>query len=186
MTARPSTRTLLLGSRFTAPFIMAGCAFVAYQWWGGGGQGIIGLLAIGLFLASAKAVFTVAAYRRWRVDWEGMSPQAQVRKPGRRVLASLLALAAIPALLIYAGQPVAPAALHDSITPVTTASLTFAWLLIAGRLLWMVRPKAQARRKQPTPLVLVAIKRPLLPVPTIRDAYQRLPPYCQQLLRGQA
>jgi len=183
---RPGLRTMLLGSRFTGPVIIAVCAYVAFAWWTGGGHRIIGLIALGLAVASLRAIATCAAYRKWSKDWEGMSPQAKAGKPRNTVMPSVVASVAIPALLTYAHQSSAPALLQSSLTPLTLAGGLLAWLLIVFRLLWVLRPKAEKGRQQPTPLVTIAVKRPALPAPDLRGAYQRLPAYCQTLLKGSA
>ena len=189
MTARPDMRTMLLGSRFTAPLIMAGCTYVTYRWWEGGGHGIIGLIAIGLFIASAKAMNSVAVYRRWRADWDGMSLQGQTkdRKAHSRgiAIAKLLAGAVVTLVAMFAclGTPPFELGGWQLLTAEGGGALAFA--LILGRLICLVWPPRR-RRQQPTQLVSVAIERPVRPVTTIRDAYKRLPGYCLQLLKGQA
>ncbi len=68
---RPGFRTLLLGSRFTAPPIMLGSAWYTWQWWQAGGPNNIGLLTIALFVLSARSLAQVLAHRKWRADWQG-------------------------------------------------------------------------------------------------------------------
>ena len=177
----PNLRTVLLGSRFTAPPIMLLCAFITYRWWVDGGQGILGLLMIGLFLASVKAASEVGAYRRWRADWEAMSPHQRPR--GLRLrpapLALLMGIVAVSAGLLLACQPGAPPELHRWMV----------WIAIVSAALILVRfmrwrwPWGQRERLA---LVAVAVRGPVVHVPSIQGCYQRLPSYCQQLLEGRS
>ena len=185
MSQRPGLRTLLFGSYFTAPVIMAGSALYTWHWWAAGGPDNTGLVAIGLFLVSAKALSKVAAYKRWRADWEAMSPDAKPKrfKFGAGTVAQVLAIILAGIVGLYASSPDAPPELHGWIVLCAVATLALVALVMAFRLLRRVWPK---RRQRPTPLASVVVQRPVLPVPTIREAYQHLPDYCLQLLKRQA
>jgi len=183
----PSARTQLLGNRFVAPLIMAGCAYTVYRWWEEGGHGILGILAIALLIACAKAMTSVASYRRWRADWEGMSPNPS-RKPVRwspaKVIA-LLGLAVASGVCCYGLQPDPSSELLGFGIFAVIGCLAFALALVVAGILWRLRPRTP-RRQQPKPFVSVAIQTPMQSVATIREAYQRLPAYCHQLLKGKA
>jgi len=182
---RPGMRTMLLGSRFTAPFIMMGCVDVAYRWWEAGGQSILGLLAIALFFASAKAAGDTAAYRQWRADWRGMTGASTARRKLRpATVATLVALAMVGAAVAVASQLDLSPAAHDWLVLGAIVCALLGAVLMLGRITWLIWPRR--RRPKPTPLVSVAVHAAAVPVPTIRDAYQRLPDYCLQLLKGQA
>jgi len=180
---RPGLRTMLLGSRFTAPPIMAGCAYVAYQWWVDGGHGIIGLLAAALFIASAKALNTVLAYRRWRADWDAMSSDTPRKGAKPRPVLGLLGIAAVLTGYLWACYDDLPGQLQAWLAIGIAFCLASATALSVARLLRKAWPRRRQKDDPPT-LVSVAVKRSAFAVPTVQACYQRLPDYCLRLLQS--
>lgn len=65
-------------------------------------------------------------------------------------------------------------------------SFALGWMIVGFALMGIVLLAKRLRRGRAkatgTDLATVVIRRPLLSVPSLEDAYRRLPPYCQQLL----
>jgi hypothetical protein len=178
---RPGLRTLLLGSRLTAPPIMLGSAYVTYRWWESGGYGLLGFVAIALFLASLKAMGQVAAYRRWRADWRAMSPQGAGRswRLNPATIASILVSILVGLGMIWVTGSDAPAPLRGNFEPMAVGLALFGIALVVGRAVWT---RWRRRRDGALSTVTLAIRGPVLRAPSLGACYRRLPPYCQQLI----
>ena len=125
-----------------------------------------------------------ASTGRGKAAWDGMAehPPRRAAKPGRIVgviaVAALTLMAYVrPQLLAYAAGYAVGWTRHQPWL------LGLLGLLALGVLVQFVR--CFPRRPKPAKPVSV-IARPILPVPTLADAYRALPPYCQALLRGRA
>ena len=184
MSQPPDLRTLLLGSRFTGPLIVAGCAFVTYRWWEAGGQGIIGILAMALCIASARAMARVSAHRRWQAQWQAMTPGATNKRPKRGPvrIATVVGLCLVLAAVMVATQLPLSTSAHDWLVTDAIGCAVLVVGLLLVRLVW----RHWRRKPKAMPLVSVAVKRAGRRVPTVRGCYQNLPPYCQYLLKGRA
>lgn len=178
---RPGLGTLLLGSRLTAPPIILGSAYVTYRWWESGGYGLLGFVAIALFLASLRAMGQVAAYRRWRADWRAMSPPGAGRnwRLNPSAIASILVAILVGLGTIWATGPDAPEQLRGNFEPMAVGLALFGIALVGGRALWR---RWLRRRDGALPTVTLAIRGPVLRAPSLGACYRRLPPYCQPLL----
>lgn len=143
------------------------------------------VVAAGLSVAAVmKADAEVKAHANWVRDWDAMAgappPHRSVRHTIEFIVGVLIALPLI-SLLLYAGQ-------HGGSQAVTGVFLVLGGpiLGLAGLVqLWRWVRRGRAKRTGWVQPVTIAIKHPLLPVPSLKGAYQTLPPYCQQLLRGQ-
>lgn len=186
----PSFRTWLLGSPFTAPFVIGGAGWYSWQWWQAGGPDNTGIITLALMGFSAKAAYEVAAYRRWRADWRRMSPN-QSEKRYCTVLAPWLAIVgiiAVGAMTLWASTPDAPTQVRSSAAPlaVVAAMLGIALIILrllarAMRYLWT---RWRGQRQGRMQAVTLVIKRPILRAPSIPTCYRRLPPYAKMLLQG--
>lgn len=179
---RPGLRTLVLGSRLTAPPILLGSGWYAWHWWQAGGVDNTGLIAIVLFVVSAKATTEMAAYRQWRADWRAMATGGETRnwRPKPTTIASLVGLLLIGVGMVWAQSPDAPAGLRDHLAPLAVGCAALAVLLILGRLVWRFWP----RRRGKMPVVTLVNGGPIHRPLSIRACYRRLPPHCQTLLKG--
>ncbi|WP_408591820.1 hypothetical protein [Novosphingobium sp.] len=183
---RPGLRTLLLGSRLTAPPIFLGSAWYTWHWWQAGGPDNTGIATIALMLLSAKAASNVAAYRQWRADWRAMGPQgAPAARPVIRpqTIVAILGIVLTGLLALWLARPEATAQEHAALGLLTLGGGAAAMLLVAIRLIRML---PWPRRRARLPVVTIAIRRPVLRVPSIRGCYRRLPPYAKQLLKGRS
>ncbi len=127
---------------------------------------------------SLKANQQVAAYKAWKRAWDSMAPDAP---PRQRRSQRGLAIALIGLLTAYLAltqdQPG-----HGLALGWMAAVAIVAVIVMTARVLFR-RIRRAAPRKAAT--VRICVTKPLLPVPSLRDAYVALPPYCQQLLGNQ-
>lgn len=181
----PNFHTRIMGSRLVAPVIMTTSAFVTYVWWAQGCQDIVGFLTIGLFAASANAMKEVANYRRWQQEWDAMVPgeiAAKQRRQRAFIGTAIIAIIAFAGIML-ASRPEAAPYLHEWGMPLTVGGVL---LGAAWRVICFLRWALYLSRRNRSPLVAVAVKRPVANVPSLQTAYQRLPSYCQPLLKGRS
>lgn len=174
----PSFRTWLLGSRFTAPFIILGCAYHTSQWWQAGTPDNSGIVTLALLFLSAKAAYTVAAHRRWRADWQAMG--GQTSRPSRAE--RLLKLALLLGVIGFGAAYLVPEALplmRDWIALVVGVGLLLGLARLILRLVGRCWPRRQQAKIQP---VAIAVRRPVRRPISMASCYRRLPPYCKLLL----
>ncbi|ESQ82996.1 hypothetical protein [Asticcacaulis benevestitus] len=181
----PDLNTRIMGSRLVAPVVMATSAFITYLWWVDGCQNMLGIFMICIFAASANAMKQVAAYREWQQAWDAMVPGeiAAKRRKQRAFIGTLIVAILAFGGIMLASRPAAAPYLHEWGMPLIVVGglLGAAWLVI--RLLWWVWSRWRRHRSL---LVAVAVKRPVVHVPSLQTAYQRLPSYCQPLLKGRS
>jgi len=178
---RPSSRTMLLGSPILAAPVTLLAISTLYVSWLGGSEGTsLGPCGFAILAATARAAREAAAYRQWQAEWDAMGDGPRVRKVtlGRFLGAVAIAVLLLigygqPSLLAYGLGYVLGWASHQ---PWLLAGLGVVVLAVVARVIrrWPHRPRAVK------PVTVVA--RPILPVPSIADAYARLPDYCQRLL----
>ena len=172
----PNFHTRVLGSRLVAPVVLAVSAFVTYLWWSNGCEGYLGLFTMILFAAAGQAMKQVAAYRQWAKDWASLAPPDQRQKP--KAMPLVLAGAAILFVLYLAGLPSSQLHAWAKPMPGVVACVVALALLHALWRFWRRQQQAKSR------LVAVAVRGPVRPVASLPEAYQRLPDYCQHLLKG--
>jgi len=142
----------------------------------------LGLVAIAIMSWATKAHGEVHEYRQWKAAWDGMAPAAAVSpvpKPAKMFPLMLIVAATAIYLMANLDQP--------------GFRFALAWLLGGAMLLAIVALVRKAMRRAPRAArrtreadanpVAVVVKRPLLPVPDLTNAYGALPPHCLKLLR---
>jgi O-antigen/teichoic acid export membrane protein len=135
------------------------------------------VLAVMLAGWSLNANEVMARYKAWQRAWNSMAPARprSVAIPWRK----LGAVVAIALPILYLGahpeRPGYSMALGGLI-------IGLLGLLLARLWQWVRHRKGRAR--QGDELVRVTVRRPLLPVPSLAQAYAALPDYCQHVLQG--
>ncbi|MGB3927803.1 MAG: hypothetical protein WBL20_02460 [Sphingobium sp.] len=138
------------------------------------------IMAAAAFMIGApvmRAYEQCEAYRIWRGTWNAMAGQTRKRRNVLRPLTGAVALAAIGLYLV---------ATLDRTDTQNAIGVMLVWLIgvgvfFAGRSLW--RKKRAAKQAKDDP-VTVCVRTPLLPVPTLQQAYAALPAHCWVVLGG--
>jgi len=155
----------------------AGVCWLLYQW--ALDHGIWPLVvAAGLFLTAVmNADERVKAYRAWQREWEAMAGLPPPRRKWPQVVAALIAFPVL-VLLVYADQHGGSYALLGVLLVLGGPVILLALLVWLCRWFWRLRGRRPGRTRP----VIVAIKRPLVPVLSLGAAYLALPDYCQRIL----
>jgi len=171
---RPPFKTRIIGHPGIAgPVTLAsGIATVAGLY---NGSAVPLFIAAPVAMAVLKANEQVVAWRRWSAEWEAMAPNPSRKRTRMR---DVLVLVAIIAAVITTMQ-------MDSDTRQMAATI-IGLLVGVGAILFVlhktVRWISARRRHRAGPFTVTVIGRPVMPVPSLHDAYRALPPYCQALL----
>jgi hypothetical protein len=181
---RPNFHTMLLGHPVVAApaALCAGTVlFLAYR--DGDAPGI-GLLAALMLAATGKASQEAGAYRQWKAEWDAMADGSAPRTQENPILGALLWCA-----LVAGAWFLWPDATHHLVhhTLGWVGRHPTIWLIPALFVLSILvrclrRHRNRTRRAAPVKVVA----RPLLPVPSIADAYKALPDYAKHLIGGQS
>lgn len=177
----PSLSARIIGSVFVGPVILAISGYIIFLWLRAGAEGVFGYLTIALFIAVANTMKEVAAYRKWEADWESMAPgerERRLRKRNTMIGTALIAVAAF-AILAMLSSPATDGHRREwgQIALVAVGALYAAWML------WrFLRWLFSRRHSDRSGLVVVAVRKRLVPVVGLSTAYQRLPDYCRTLL----
>ncbi|EQB16945.1 hypothetical protein [Sphingobium lactosutens] len=139
------------------------------------------LAAIALFFGAP----VMRAYERreewlaWRKAWNAMSGQQPPRR--RRFVKPLTGLMVVAAAALYL------VATLDRTDSQTVLAISLLWMVgvvafFAGRGLW--RRLRRTRRATAGELVKVCVRKPLLRVPSLQQAYAALPDHCRAVMGG--
>lgn len=182
----PSLRTWLLGSRFTAPLILLGCAYHTWQWWQAGGMDNTGYFTLILLGVSAKAAHEVHSYRQWQAAWRAMAPGGYLPRwrPRPATIVAILGILAVGLLLVGTGNAAPSAQTQHAMMPIVILCAMTGMALLLSCAFYRLRARMGQRRQARLPVVALAIRRPIRRLISIRACYRRLPPYCQTLLRS--
>ncbi|WCT74283.1 hypothetical protein PQ455_03380 [Sphingomonas naphthae] len=175
---RPTSLTLFAGHpAVTLPIMAAGC-FTLYAAYAGENI-IVGAIGFAFMARTMKAHEEARLYRLWHRAWNGMAAPDPARERQRRAnrLGLFLGVVAMAAMLFIAGSDDPQAALIGTLF-IGAGGIGLAMML---RALWRRLRRPKLAKATATPIV-TAIARPLMPVPSLRDAYLGLPIYCRQVL----
>lgn len=176
----PSSSVALFGHPIVAgPLMLTGVSAIGLLLAQGQAGGFILAAPIAVGLARlAKAMEAVSAFRAWKREWDSMDDA-----PPRRHGSWKLIVATLFTVLVIAQM-----AMHPDHTGVQAGAvfiglgllLALAAFMVRGvHRLWGKRPRTKA---SPNAGVVTICARPVLPVPSLRDAYSALPDYCWQVL----
>ncbi|MBO9712635.1 hypothetical protein [Sphingomonas sp.] len=174
----PDIRTRVLGS---APVFLGSwaMAIVAFILWMQRGDAWPLLIGFGLLVAAAtKADRQMQAYWRWQVEWNQMAGTPPRRKRPLMWAGSIVLGLLLFSLLGHAAQHGGGQAVVGVLMLLAAPLLLFAGLAK----LWAWARRRRRGGSARDGVVAVCIRRPLIPVPTLRDAYRGLPDHCRQVL----
>jgi hypothetical protein len=122
-----------------------------------------------------RANEVMTKYKAWKRAWDGLAPSAPRTAwvPWRKAAAIAAVMGVILYCFAHSDQP--------------AYALALGWLVIGAAIIAIVGlcrrlRRRTAKRSAGTDLATVAIRRPLLPVPSLEAAYQALPAHCKQLM----
>ena len=181
----PSLRVLILGHPLVAALAIGMCGYVGWQAYVESimGEWLVIMLCGWAAWQALKAFDHRRRHRAWRRDCmaiAGLSPSGTTSKRGRPLFAVALLLASWGGIIAKSDQPEQPVAIGIAIIAALAIATLAVWLT---RLLWRALRHRPPKAKPNRP-VTVAIRRPAMPVPSLRSAYAALPPYAQKLLKG--
>lgn len=177
----PPPATRFLGHPVVAAPILMVLGTLAWLYFtsGDGGSVMLGIIAIAAGAKVVEANTKVMLYGKWRRAWDGMGePSAPRRRIGWKKPARIgLVIAASLYALANLGDPDIQIAVEFFLTALIVWGLARLLRLVPGR------GAKRADRRGQEPVVTLAIRAPLMPVPTLHQAYAALPEHCQWLLR---
>jgi hypothetical protein len=174
----PSTRTRVIGHPIVAGTMLLAGTLAGIAGWCSGEDGGHNFAILMLFPMAAvmKGAERVSAYKRWKAEWDGMSePDSKPRPRGLRRAFEWLAAGAILLLLLGAagGQKTCIG------LAVLLVSAFLATMLIRG----IARRLFRRRHGSKAEYVRIVAK-PIIPTPSLAEAYARLPAHCQRVMKG--
>jgi hypothetical protein len=173
----PSPMTRLIGHPVVAgALLLAGMPFVAFSLLHGS-QGVVPAVIVGALLNRVmKAQERERDYRAWKSAWDAMSGSTTASAHSRK-LAVRTAIVMLAALFCATH-------LGDGQVQLGIAFVALALMLWAtATLMRRFGLGAWRSRRAQTEAVTISLRGPLLPVPSLPQAYAALPDYCQQLIR---
>lgn len=171
---RPPLKTRLVGHPLVTGPLSIAAAWSGYACWQNTDvlPGTICLMVLAGWSLNANGV--MVRYQSWKRAWDGMAPSHAPRHSSawRPWAGAAMIAATFFYVTAHANQP----------------GYAFAqgWMVIGlslATILWLGKRLRRGRTKgNRNDLATVVIRRPLLPVPSVEEAYRRLPAYCRQLL----
>lgn len=172
----PATRTMFFGHPVIAlPMMLAGAATLAAAFYGS--NLLVGAIGVAVLGAAQKAYGEAKAYKAWKLEWDGMAPgsRAPARKLGWRFWATVVFGVIWFGLACAGGQ-------NPSDALVGTAGLTGLFAVALVVVTAAFRFARRGRRPAAKSAVVAVVARPVMPTPSLTDAYRALPPYCHTLM----
>lgn len=174
----PTVGVRIAGHPFVAGLVVLVCgpfaAFCALH----GGEGMIPAIILAVVMERVmRANEAVMKYRAWRAAWDSMGDDAPRRKRG-------LAIARIVVFVV--GGLFAAAHLDDPQIQIAMALIGLAFTLLLGAAIFRRLGIGGLWRRQASSndAVAIVVCRPLMPVPSLEQAFRALPEHCQRLREG--
>jgi len=177
----PSLSARIIGSVFVGPMILAITGYIIFLCLRAGAEGVFGYLTIALFIAVVNTMKEVAAYRKWEAEWESMAlgeREQRRRKRNAMIGTALVAVAAFAIFAVLSSSQTNGHCREWGQIALVAVGVFFAVWMLRRFLGWLFRRHNSDR----SALVVVAVRKRLVPVVGLSTAYQRLPDYCRTLL----
>jgi hypothetical protein len=183
---KPSGLQAVVGQPIVTLAILGAGSFCLYLWYLDSDVAVLGLAALWAMGWTLNANTKVAEFRAWKRAWDSMAPGGPRARlsdsPAFRWLV-LLAMAAAAGFYLYS-NPDEPGFRFGFYWLGAGVALLLLFGLIqacrrAGRGL-----SGPRRRADPPAIVAVCVSRPVLRVPSLKGAYDALPPHCWRVLGG--
>jgi uncharacterized membrane protein YeaQ/YmgE (transglycosylase-associated protein family) len=115
-------------------------------------------------------------YGSWKRAWDGMAGHSP--SPRRRIIGPLTGIVALVVVALYMVATLDRMETQGALALMVVAAIG-STILIVARKIWRRRKQVRAIRM---PIVGLCIRGPLLPVPTLQQAYRALPAHCWDVL----
>lgn len=177
----PPLRVRILGHPIVMVPVMGMGLFILYGWSQNPDLAILAIAAMGAMALVGKASERRMEFVRWRRAWDSMADDAGPVRQG-----PLLAKLAI-AIIVPVGFMAHEAGALDGLAGPAMAFGFLAAMLFVGTMLvrWLWRRLRRARPASQGDLVSVCAK-PVMAVPSMTEAYNRLPAHCWHVLNSGA
>jgi hypothetical protein len=181
---KPPLKTRMLGNPIVGLSVYGIGGFILYQWTQDSSLWPAGVAAAFAISATIRAGEQADAYRNWKRAWDAMGDDPLPSGRGGRAARVLVGVAMIAALIAF---------LLDHRNQ-HAYRLALGWLVMVGgggllallvARLFRARPK-RATKASKISVVTVAIARPILAVPDMRQCYRQLPEHCHRLMQAQS
>jgi hypothetical protein len=179
---RPGTSTMIAGHPVVCTPILLGTMGACYGCYQNSSLWPIALVMLFLLNGVVGASGARAKYLNWQREWNAMNGAPPTsEQSGRRTLPKWVGWIALILTVLYL--------LANGSDP--TCRLALGWITVCtvgcGIAAWAMRGRAKhatgkvapAAKSQP---VTICVTAPLLPVPTLKNAYSAMPPYCRKVL----
>lgn len=160
------------------------CGLVIYGWSQNPGAIVIGVAALVGLVWTAKASHARSQYRAWRRAWDNMAEPRASRSQMPRVVSGLIALAVIGGFAlseIGIGADIGPPLAGLAILGGVGVAIAVAIWALTKRLRSRKARRAMRDRRD---CVTVVVTRPLMPVPSLDEAYKALPQHCWRAINA--
>lgn len=179
---RPPLIAYLIGNTPVALGVVGLGLFALYQCWTGELNWPAGLAAVLAMSACINASERISQYRSWKRAWDAMEDAPPVPpRPWKEAARRLLGLALLALGLAYMVA-------NRNAPEYQLGLAAMIVLLAAAVIIWIVQRWRRVRRADSDsasdPIVAISVTAPLIAVPHLRVAFQRLPDHCLRALRG--
>jgi hypothetical protein len=173
----PPPATRVLGHPILSGLLLLVGGAVAIAFLIHGTQGILPAIIVGALLNRVmKAQEQERDYRAWKRAWNAMDPAARASRRAGLLMARTIIVIAVA---LYGLAHLADAEIQVALAFIGAGLLLWFGVALARRL----RRNGERRRTDETAPVRIGLRGPLLPVPSLPQAYAALPDHCQRLLR---
>jgi len=181
----PPARVKFFGNPVVAVPVIGLCGLGLYAWSQNPDALLLGVPAFIGMVWTGKACQAMTKYREWRKAWDSMAePQPRRTSVMPRLVSGLIAALVVGAFVASEGgvAPGAPQALAGILVlGVLIAVSAVAIRALAKRLRSRKARNALSGKRD---CVTVVVARPILPVPTLEDAYKALPKHCWRAMNA--
>ncbi len=180
----PPARVKFFGHPIVAIPVTGLCCLGLYGWSQNSDAFLVGVPALFGMVWIGKAWQVMARHREWRRAWDSMAEPSPRRSPMPRLVAGLIALAVIGGMALSGSQTEA-----DIAAPLAGLAILAGMVAAIAVAIWALTKRLRSGRapralRDRRDCVTVVVTRPIMPVPSLDDAYKALPEHCWQAINA--